>query len=301
MRWRSAAAHHVCFHPAHRLDLVAHGKRLNVEIDDSTPYREFSAPVAPGPLTPAELTEWTARLEQAWQILNQWHPRSADEISAGVTTLTPTSSESRIIGKSSPLVFSAVGVSLADQPEALAPALVHKLQHSRLNALHRVRQVQAVINAVQLSQNLTSAGRELVSAAAQRLRRCAVDDVPADLIDVTDTIMAEHRAAWRLRHLRPDAEYVADGYARRLASSPEDAWIGLGLTLRAGGNTSAAQAFLDAPETTLTAWQRLAAVSAPPPAVEFGHWLGAVTDPGRRSCTHPPAPGPKAPPRAPRR
>jgi HEXXH motif-containing protein len=393
------------FFPAHRLEVVTQGKRLAVEIDDSTPYREFSAPVAPEPLTHAKLNGWTAHLTQAWQVITQWHPQFADEISAGITTLTPIPSETKIIGKSSPLAFGAVAVSLANTAESLAAALVHELQHSKFNALcdlvqlhtdtsaswyvpwrddprplsgalhgiysftseaefwnvqrhhvpataalpatfqliYRVKQVNAVINAVHLSQNLTSAGREFVAAAARRLRRCAVDDVPTDLVDLIDTIMVEHRATWRLRHLRPDVDYVADvisawragepapparshtptvipfrrtlppsnrprlltarcvesrepsgtgpdlafateayddaadGYTRRLASTPEDedAWIGLGLTLRAVGNTSAAQAFLDAPETTLTSWQRLADASTPPPVMEFGRWLGA--------------------------
>lgn len=393
------------FFPAHRLELVTHGKRLAVEIDDSTPYREFSAPAAPDPLTPAELDGWIAHLEQAWQVLTRWHPRFADEISAGITTLTPLPAERGIVGRSSPMAFGAVGVSLTDRPERLAAAILHELQHSKFNALRdlvqlhtdtsaswyvpwradprplggalhgiyaftgeaefwdvqrrhlpaaatlpatfqfvfRVKQVHAVLNAVRHSKNMTSAGREFVAAAAQRLRHCAVDDVPADLIDLTDTIMVEHRATWRLRHLRPDADYVADvvsawragnpappprnrtptvipfrrtlppsnrrrlltatrvesrepsgtgpdlafvlkayddaadGYTRRLAAAPEDedAWIGLGLTMRAAGNVSAAQAFLDAPENTLTAWQRLAGVAVPPPVVEFGRWLAS--------------------------
>lgn len=393
------------FFSVQELEFVGQGHRLAVELDDSTPYREFSAPIGPQPLSSVERSAWITRLEQAWQIITRWHPEFAAEISVGLTTLTPMQPTSKIVATSSPMSFGAIAVSTADSAESLAETLVHELQHSKLNAaldlvrlhtdttaswyapwrddprplsglLHgiyaftsavefwqvqrhhvpataathamfrfayRHKQVQNAIDAVQPSLDLTSLGRELVVVASQRLRRCALDDVPAQFIDLIDTIMVEHRATWRLRHLRPDTDHVtnvlsawsakepaptarsqqpavipfrrtvlpsnrarlltarkvdllepsgagadvafavgayddaADGYVQRLRSAPDDgdAWVGLGLTLRAAGNIAAARAFLDLPETASTAWQRLVKESPVPPSpVEFGHWLG---------------------------
>lgn len=69
------------FVPAHR--------HRGVEIDDRTPYRRFSAPVPPHPLRPAELTAWRLDLDAAWEVLTRWHPRSATELAAGVSVITP--------------------------------------------------------------------------------------------------------------------------------------------------------------------------------------------------------------------
>lgn len=395
------------FVPARRLALVGSGARFEVEIDDSTPYREFSAPVPPRPLTAVELGEWTARLAHAWDILTRWHARFAVEIAAGVTALTPVPAERGIVGASSPTAYGSVAVSMADSAESLAATLVHELQHSKLNGLgelvrlhtdtsaswytpwrddprplsgvlhgvyaftsgaefwdvqrHHVpstaarratfhfayhhRQVRAAIDGIRSSADLTGLGQELVAAAAHRLRQCAIDTVPAELDEPITTVMVEHRATWRLRHLRPDTEYAADvvsawcarapapparntpltvipfqrtvprsqraplltalvvdsvepsgtgadvafacglyddamdGYARRLTASPDDgdAWVGMGLTLRAAGDARTAQVFLDQAEDTSAAWRRLARdVRTPPAPVEFGRWLAGT-------------------------
>jgi HEXXH motif-containing protein len=388
------------FFPVHRLAVVAEDLRLDVEIDDSTSYREFTAPIPPRPLTPADLDALATRLEQTWEILVRWHPETAAELAAGIATLTPRPSSSKVVGSSSPMAFGAVAASTDGSPDSLAATLVHEFQHSKLNAVldlvhlhtdsgaswyvpwrddprplsgvlhgvyafvsgvefwcvrrrhvadvaaatfryaYRHKQVSATVDAVRHSQDLTGPGRELVAAVARRLDRCALDDVPAEVVDLIDTVMVEHRAIWRLRHLRPDTDHVdevvaawfaeqpapaadnlpdmvipfrrtvpssartallmaglpgpsagdedhafaantydeaATGYMRRLSATPDDgdAWVGLGLTLRGTGDTAAARALLDTPETASTAWQRLAREStAPPSPVEFGRWLG---------------------------
>jgi len=381
------------FFPVRRLEVVAGDLRLDVEVDDSTPYREFSVPLPPRPLDPAELGELAVRVDRAWQVLTRWHPGFAEEIAAGTATLTPRMSSSTVVGSSSPMAFGAVAAATDGSAESLAATLVHEFQHSKLNAVfglvrlhtdtsaswyvpwrddprplsgvlhgiyaftssvefwavqrhhvadatfrfaYRRQQVQTTIDVVRHSPNLTGLGGELVDGASRRLDRCAVDDVPAEVTDLIDTVMVEHRAIWRLRHLRPDMSYVdavvtawcaqepapaagslpdmvipfrrtvspsartrlllaephastgaefaarvteeaAAGYVRRLRATPDDgdAWVGLGLTLRATGDTPVARTFLDTPETASTAWQRLVRdVPTPPSPIEFGRWLG---------------------------
>jgi HEXXH motif-containing protein len=376
------------FVPVRRLTVASGDRHLTVEVDDSTPYREFSAPMPPG--DPARLDAWTARLSEAWRILTRWHPAYADEIAAGVASLTPVPAGGRVVGFSSPMAFGAVAVSMGDSAAVLAARFAHEFQHSKLNAaldlvrlqngsgsswyapwrddprplgglLHgiyaftgdvefwavqrhhvadpaatfqfayRRRQVAAVVEALDGCADLTAAGRELVAATAVRLARCPADDVPPEVAERSVTVMVEHRATWRLRHLRPDTDHVealmtawsagapppapvdgptlvvpfrrsvpaskrttgpeprpaedhafatgaykaaVTGYARRLRAAPADgdAWVGLGLTLRATGHPAAA-AFLTAPETAATAWQRLAGDFVSP--VDFGTWLAA--------------------------
>lgn len=377
------------FVPVRQLEVADGDRRLTVEFDDSTPYRKFSAPTPPG--DPARLDAWTPRLAETWCILARRHPAYADEIAAGMATLTPAPAGGRVVGFSSPMAFGAVVASMGDSAAALAARLVHEFQHSKLNAaldlvrfhnapdsswyapwrdeprplgsllhglyaftvdvefwaverhhvadptatfrfVHRRRQVLAVVEALDECADLTAAGRELVAATAARLARCPADDVPPEVVERSATIMAEHRATWRLRHVRPDTDHVdalvlawragarppapvigpnlvvpfrrsvptsgrtqppsgpearsaedhalatgahetaATGYERRLRADPDDvdAWMGLGLTLRAMGHP-AATAFLTEPETTATAWQCLAEEATSP--VDFCAWL----------------------------
>jgi hypothetical protein len=115
------------FVPVHR--------HRGVEIDDRTPYREFSAPVPPHPLRTAELQAWRQRIDAASDVLTHWHPRSAKELAAGLSVLVPITPPSRVVGSSAPAAFGAVRVSPHDSPTVLAETLVHELQHSKLNAL----------------------------------------------------------------------------------------------------------------------------------------------------------------------
>src|SRR5262245_46382803 len=54
------------FVPAHRHETVSRGTKLTLEIDDHTPYRRFSAPEPPIPLSEADLAAWRSDLDAAW-------------------------------------------------------------------------------------------------------------------------------------------------------------------------------------------------------------------------------------------
>ncbi|MFL6119481.1 aKG-HExxH-type peptide beta-hydroxylase [Actinophytocola sp.] len=254
------------FVPVHRHEVVRRGTRMTVELDDATPYRLFAAPEPPQPLEPEELTRWRRDIDGAWDVLTRWHPRSAAELSAGLTTLTPMTPPGKLVAASASAAFGGALLSAAGSPIALAATLVHELQHSKLNALldlvllcerdnsalgyapwredprpltgllHGIyafvstvefwhvqrgcapdkrratfsfirthRQVRLVVDDLRADPGLTGPGRALVESVARRLTRCAVDDdVPAEMTGAVDTSIVDHRARWRLRHVRPD-------------------------------------------------------------------------------------------------
>lgn len=400
----------VCGHAA-----VRHGWCLDVDLDDATPYRRFSAPEPPRPLPHEELVAWRDDLDEAWEVLVRWHPRFAAELSTGLTSLAPISPPSRVVGASASAAFGGVAVSRADSPTFLAATLVHELQHSKLNALldlvvlhtgsatelvyvpwrddprpltgllhgvyaftstvefwhvqrrrvpesvgpravftfaHRHMQVWAAVESVTACPDLTVFGTRLVEAAASRLARCSLDDVPDEMVDAVGTIMVEHRARWRVRHVRPAAAYVQEAlrawcggisqplerdhsstvepdrreylpperirlltmktlaparfaefvenpdsrastadvafvsgdydvalaaYSRRLLSTPTDgdAWIGLGLTLRATGDNGVARVLLERPEVVVDVSEHFSPGVGLPP-IEFARSLSAV-------------------------
>lgn len=78
--------------------------------------------------------------------------------------------------------------------------------------VHRWMQVEAAIESLPAS-DLTEFGARLVEGAARRLTNCPLDDVPPEMIEATRTMMLDHRARWRTRHVRPDQEYVREAAA----------------------------------------------------------------------------------------
>ena len=123
------------FVPANRHTVECDGIRLSVEIDDRGPYRTFSAPVAPQPLSQPEYAEWTKLLDEAWRILTSRHPGFAAELAGGMSTLIPLESEGAFTGASSSIAFGAIAMTRKFSAVDLAEALVHELQHSKMNAL----------------------------------------------------------------------------------------------------------------------------------------------------------------------
>ena len=111
------------------------GPGLDVEIDDRTPYRWFSAPEPPRPLGEDEFAAWRADLRGAWEVLTRWHPGFAAELAAGLVSVAPLAPGSRVVGASASAAFGGAALSAADSPATLAATLVHELQHTKLNAL----------------------------------------------------------------------------------------------------------------------------------------------------------------------
>jgi len=67
------------------------------------------------------------------------------------------------------------------------------------STLHRLRDLP----------QLTEVGRELISGLTATLRPWLAEPVPAELASAADAAVTDHRALWRLHHLRPDPGTVA--------------------------------------------------------------------------------------------
>jgi HEXXH motif-containing protein len=123
-----------------RRHLAATGSaELDVVFDDCDPQRTFvDSPAVPDPLTDVEFKQWGAQLDEAWSILVDWHPGYAAELSAGLMSIVPLTREGRLVGASSAAAFGAIALSDKPSADELADALVHELQHSKLNAVFEV-------------------------------------------------------------------------------------------------------------------------------------------------------------------
>jgi hypothetical protein len=91
--------------------------------------------VEPHPLGQPEYAEWTKLLDEAWQILTSRYSGFAGELAEGMTTLVPLETESSFTGASSSIAFGAIAMTSKYSAIDLAEALVHELQHSKMNAL----------------------------------------------------------------------------------------------------------------------------------------------------------------------
>ncbi|MBE1464409.1 HEXXH motif domain-containing protein [Kibdelosporangium phytohabitans] len=123
------------FLPVQQHRVSASGIDLVVEIDDTNPYREFADPIPPRRMSAAQRTRWQHLLDDAWELLVDRHPGYARELAAGLRTIAPILDDRRMVGSSSNAAFGAVALSSKVSATALAEALVHELQHSKLNAL----------------------------------------------------------------------------------------------------------------------------------------------------------------------
>ncbi|MCS7475776.1 HEXXH motif domain-containing protein [Umezawaea endophytica] len=123
------------FRPARTHRSTADGRSLDVVLDDQDPYREFSGLAPPSPLDGVEVDEWRKLLDEAWRLLVRWHPGYAAELSAGLTALIPIDAALQVVASSSSAAFGGIALSPKRSATELAEALVHEVQHSKLNAL----------------------------------------------------------------------------------------------------------------------------------------------------------------------
>jgi HEXXH motif-containing protein len=250
----------------------ASGRSLEVAFDDADRHREFAAPAAPNPLDEATFDAWCGQLDQAWDLLTRWHGDYARELSAGLTTLIPLEAGTSTFAASSIDAFGGVALSPKDSATDLAEAIVHEVQHSKLNALmglfplhqedhtwyfapwrndprplggvlhgiyaftsvvefwhvqrdlvppaesrrghftfaYRHRQVCKAIDEVRDAAELTELGRRFVAASSARLEALDPSGVPADLTEAITTLLADHEATWRIHHVQPNPDDVAE-------------------------------------------------------------------------------------------
>lgn len=139
---------HVKFRPVRRHRSTASGVVLEVVFEDTDPHRAFADnPAAPDPLSDTEFERWCAQLDAAWETLVGWDRRYAEELSVGLLSLAPLTREGKLVGASSASAFGAIALCEKPSADELADALVHELQHSKLNAvlecasLHRTDEV----------------------------------------------------------------------------------------------------------------------------------------------------------------
>ncbi|MEU4768031.1 HEXXH motif-containing putative peptide modification protein [Actinosynnema sp. NPDC023794] len=127
---------HVKFRPVRRHRSTASGVVLEVVFEDTDPHRAFAdSPAAPDPLSDTEFERWCAQLDAAWEILVGWNRRYAEELSVGLMSLAPLTREGKLVGASSASAFGAIALCEKASADELADALVHELQHSKLNAV----------------------------------------------------------------------------------------------------------------------------------------------------------------------
>ncbi|MBB5804313.1 HEXXH motif-containing protein [Saccharothrix ecbatanensis] len=114
---------------------TARGHTVDVVVDDLDPYREFTGPVPPGPLDDSEWDQWRKLLNEAWDLLTARHPGPAEELAAGLTTVIPLDARRDMFAASSAAAYGAIAMSPKRSATEFGEALVHELQHSKVNAL----------------------------------------------------------------------------------------------------------------------------------------------------------------------
>ncbi|WP_433271663.1 aKG-HExxH-type peptide beta-hydroxylase [Actinosynnema sp. CS-041913] len=124
------------FRAARRHRSAAAGARLDVVFDDTDPHRAFAdTPTPPNPLSDNGFERWCAQLDDAWSVLVSWHRGYAAELSEGLLSIVPLTGGEKLVGASSAAAFGAVALCEKPSADDLADALVHELQHSKLNAV----------------------------------------------------------------------------------------------------------------------------------------------------------------------
>lgn len=123
------------FTPATRLVSTSRGVTLRAWIEDQDPYHAFGDPRPPTKLAESQYAEWFKLLDEAWDVLTLNHPAFARELAAGLRALGPIEPDLDTVGASSPAAFGGIRLSAGGSATDFAEALVHEMQHSKLNAL----------------------------------------------------------------------------------------------------------------------------------------------------------------------
>lgn len=122
------------FTPARQHMSTSHGLTLRAWLDNHDPYHGFGAPRPPAELTDVESAEWRKLVDEAWHVLARNHQPYAEELASGLRVLVPVE-PSQAARTSSPYAFGGIQLSAGESATEFAEALVHELQHSKLNAL----------------------------------------------------------------------------------------------------------------------------------------------------------------------
>lgn len=123
------------FEPVKRYSKDLRGQQVRVVFDDLDPYRGFSDPKPADPLDDNDYDQWRKLMDEAWDLLTAHHPRCAEELSAALVTVIPLSAEREVFAASSSAAFGSIAMSPKRSATEFAEALVHEVQHSKVNAL----------------------------------------------------------------------------------------------------------------------------------------------------------------------
>lgn len=123
------------FTPARQHTTTAGGTALRAWVDDHDPYHGFAEPRPPAALTEVMVAEWHKVLDEAWDVLVHHHPAYAQELRTGLRALMPIEPGGDTVGASSPAAFGGIRLSADGTATEFAEAMVHEMQHSKLNAL----------------------------------------------------------------------------------------------------------------------------------------------------------------------
>jgi HEXXH motif-containing protein len=123
------------FTPARRQISTSHDLTVRAWLDNHDPYHGFGAPRPPAELTDVEFAEWRKLFDEAWHVLTANHRPYAEELAAGLRVLVPFEPGQNAVRASSPYAFGGIQLSAGESATEFAEALVHEMQHSKLNAL----------------------------------------------------------------------------------------------------------------------------------------------------------------------
>jgi hypothetical protein len=124
--------------PLRRLRAETDGCRLDLDLDDVDPFRNFQRVPAAPRLDTAELARWQTRLDEAWRLLVRQHRASAERMRDALLALVPLRAgddAAEELSASSADAFGGLALTFPHSGLALAATLVHELAHSRLSAL----------------------------------------------------------------------------------------------------------------------------------------------------------------------
>lgn len=113
------------------------GLTVDLELDDTDPYRDCHNLGAVDHLSEEEFALWQRQFTRAWAVLATRHRETAEAIAAGLQTLVPLATRGSASGISATARYAAGAVSVTPQadPVRLARTLIHEFQHTKLNLL----------------------------------------------------------------------------------------------------------------------------------------------------------------------
>jgi hypothetical protein len=127
-----------------RLHAVRDGLAIDLRLDDADPVRTRLGLTPTGRLTDEQAAGWQACLDDAWRLLVDRHRAAAEVLAAVLSVLVPVEPDPAAHGISatSAHAFGAVAMSAPADGTELAVGLLHETQHSLLNAVGHLFDLQ---------------------------------------------------------------------------------------------------------------------------------------------------------------